>query len=171
MLASRFTLGVLATGIILGYFDHLIYTHHSHCIFVNQLSDYNWVWYTDFCGFLVMDKFIIFYIKHRLKFERIVLAILLNFPCSLFTCYCFYFQSCLALWSPRLGKRELIYMLLVHLYFYLACVVFSSYEPLGSWVSLYYGLLRRPSVVQMLSSRRPHSSNIFSSEISGPVRA
>ena len=33
----------------------------------------------------------------------------------------FFFQSCLSLWSPRLGKRELVYMLLVHLFVYLAC--------------------------------------------------
>ena len=35
-------------------------------------------------------------------------------------------QTCLALWSPRLGKKELVYMLLVHLFVYLACVTFFS---------------------------------------------
>ena len=43
-------------------------------------------------------------------------------PCSHVFCCCFFFQSCLAL------KRELVYMLLVHLYVYLACVASSSFS-------------------------------------------
>ena len=42
------------------------------------------------------------------------------------------FQSSLALWSPRLGKRELVYVLLVHLFVCLARVNFCPFSfPLG----------------------------------------
>ena len=42
------------------------------------------------------------------------------------------FQSCLPLCSPRLGKKELVYMLLVHLIDYLACVTFGHFFT-SSW--------------------------------------
>ena len=41
----------------------------------------------------------------------------LTLPLILMSC-----QSCLAMYSPHMGKRELAYMLLVHLYVYLACI-------------------------------------------------
>ena len=37
-------------------------------------------------------------------------------------------QSCLALWSPRLGKRELVYVLLVHLFVYFERVNFCPFS-------------------------------------------
>ena len=39
-------------------------------------------------------------------------------------CVIVLFQSCLALWSPRLGERELAYVLLVYLFAYFARVHF-----------------------------------------------
>ena len=40
----------------------------------------------------------------------------------------FDFQSCLALWSPRLGKRGLVHMLLAYLCVYLASVTFCLFS-------------------------------------------
>ena len=40
----------------------------------------------------------------------------------------FLFSVQLALWSHRLGKRELVFMLLVPFYVYLACVTFFSFS-------------------------------------------
>ena len=37
-------------------------------------------------------------------------------------------QSCLALWSPPLGKRELVYMLLVLLFVYFAYVILCPFS-------------------------------------------
>ena len=53
---------------------------------------------------------------------------------------CFHiFLSCLALWSLHLGKRELVYMLLVQLYVYLAYASVCLFSlPLG--VGVGYGL-------------------------------
>ena len=48
------------------------------------------------------------------------------FPCSLSSC--FVIPS--ALWSPRLGKRELVYVLLVHLF---VCFVRVSFCHFSSW--------------------------------------
>ena len=44
---------------------------------------------------------------------------------SMFSCFCF--QSCSALWSSRLRKREQVHALIVHLYVYLACVNFCLF--------------------------------------------
>ena len=44
-----------------------------------------------------------------------------HFVLSLALCY---FQSCIALWSHRLWKREMVYMLLVHFLFIFVCVAF-----------------------------------------------
>ena len=38
-----------------------------------------------------------------------------------------FIQFCLALWSSHVRKRELVYMLLVKLYVYLACVIFCLF--------------------------------------------
>ena len=38
------------------------------------------------------------------------------------------FQFCLALWSPRLGKRELVYVLLVQLFVYCAYIKFYPFS-------------------------------------------
>ena len=47
-------------------------------------------------------------------------------------CFCVFFQSCLALWSPRLGKRKLVYVLLVDLFVYFAHINFCPFSlPLG----------------------------------------
>ena len=44
----------------------------------------------------------------------------------------FHVESCLALWSPRLGKRELVYVLLVHMFVYFAGVNVCHFSlPLG----------------------------------------
>ena len=54
---------------------------------------------------------------------------------SLFSCL----SVLLALWSPRLGKRELVYMFLVHLFVYFACVNVCPFSlPLGGqgWLRL-----------------------------------
>ena len=48
----------------------------------------------------------------------------------------FFVHSCLALRSSRLWKRELIYILLVHLYVYLACVAFYLPLCVGGWLQL-----------------------------------
>ena len=53
----------------------------------------------------------------------------LSIAFSLF--YCFV-QSCLALWSPRLGKRELVYVFLMLLYVYFAHVKFFPFFS-SSW--------------------------------------
>ena len=47
-----------------------------------------------------------------------------GFHCSLFSLF---FQSCLAFISLRLGEKELVYKLLVHLYVYLACATFCLF--------------------------------------------
>ena len=46
--------------------------------------------------------------------------------CSLFSSHVF-FQFSLALWSPRSVKRELVCMLIMHLFVYLACVSFCLF--------------------------------------------
>ena len=51
----------------------------------------------------------------------------------------FFFKYCLALWSPRLGKREAVYMFLVNLYVHLACdtwLSFSLHFGVGGWLWL-----------------------------------
>ena len=69
------------------------------------------------CGFVVFTT------------GRFVWSLALHFVLVLLF---FFFQSCLALWSPRLGKRELIYVLFVHLFVYFACVDFCPFSlPLG----------------------------------------
>ena len=57
-------------------------------------------------------------------------------PCSLFSFFFFFFffflQSCLALWSPRLGKKELVYVLLALLFVSFERFKFCPYSfPLG----------------------------------------
>ena len=51
------------------------------------------------------------------------------------------FQSCLALWSPRLGKRELVYVLLMQLFVYFAYIKFCPFSlALGArgWLRLVF---------------------------------
>ena len=57
-------------------------------------------------------------------------------PCSLSS---WFFSILLALWSLRLGKRELIYVLQVHVFVYLARVIYCPFSlPLGvgGWLQL-----------------------------------
>ena len=72
----------------------------------------------------------------------------------------------LALWTSRLGKRQQVYVLLVHLFVYFARVDFLSGSPeqKAHWWAYMIG---RPlsSVVC-----RPHSLNIFSSETTEPIK-
>ena len=47
------------------------------------------------------------------------------------------FRSCSALLSPRLWKRELVYVFLVHMFVYVAHVNFSPFSlPLRDWLRL-----------------------------------
>ena len=46
----------------------------------------------------------------------------------LFVLVCFSFQSYVALWSPRLRKKELAYVILVHLFVYFARFSFCPFS-------------------------------------------
>ena len=61
--------------------------------------------------------------------------------------FCLFFSVLLALWAPRFGKRELVYVLLVHLFVDLARVDFClSSLPLGVGVCLRLVIVTLPEL-------------------------
>ena len=94
------------------------------------------------CGFVVLTTGC-FMLSHALLF---VLMLLLLF-----------FQSYLALWSPRLGKGEMVYMLPVLLFVYFArvkCCPFSLPLGVSGWLRLVLATL--PGLFYLLCLRVVH---------------
>ena len=66
------------------------------------------------------------------------------------------FQFCLALWSPRLGKRELVYVLLMLLFVYFAYIKFCPFSlALGArgWLRLVFVALLWTFLLTLLARK------------------